>query len=197
MDLGGLLVTTAERTAFDLMRRNALVEAVVIADAFHASGALDLAGLAAYCEQRRRWPDVRRARTAVTLASPWSRSPGETRLRMVLVLAGYDEPLVNVPVRDADGRHLGTPDLTLTDGRLTHLEYDGADHDEAAQHGRDLRRQNALHGYGGVPLLRFDGRHVLHQRHVVLRDVTRASGRAPGRPLDDRDFRRRRPEERW
>ena len=194
---GGLLVTSKTRTCFDLMRRHGLVEAVVVADAFAASGAISLPVLAGYCEDRRRWPEVRHARLALTLAHAGARSPGETRLRMVVVLAGYEEPLVNVPVHDRDGAHLGTPDLTVPGRSWVHLEYDGAYHDEAAQHGRDLRRQNALIGYGGAPLLRFDWRHVLRQRECVLRDLALASGERPRRALDDRDFVRGPRGSRW
>lgn len=194
---GGLLVTSAERTCFDLMRRHRLVEAVVVADAFASAGAVSLPLLAGYCADRRRWPEVRLARRAVELADHGARSPGESRLRMIVVLAGYDEPLVNVPVHGRDGEHLGTPDLIVRARRWVHLEYDGAHHDEEAQHGRDLRRQNALHGHGGVPLLRFDWRHILRQRWAVLEDLTRASGQAPRRPLDDRDFERGPRGARW
>jgi hypothetical protein len=109
---------------------------------------------------------------------------------MIIVLAGYEEPLVNVPVHDRDGTHLGTPDLTVPGTPWVHLEYDGAYHDEAAQHGRDLRRQNALLGRTGVPLLRYDWRHVLRQREAVLHDLARASGRRPRQQIDDRDFAR-------
>ena len=116
---------------------------------------------------------------------------------MVVVLSGYDEPLVNVPVHGARGEHLGTPDLTMTGRRWVHLEYDGAYHDEEGQHGRDLRRQNALHGYGGAPLLRFDWRHVLRQRQAVLHDLARASGQLPRQDLDDRDFERGARNVRW
>ena len=193
----GLLVTSAERTCFDLMRRHRLVEAVVVADAFAAADALALPSLAQFCAERRRWPEVRLARLATSLANAGARSPGETRLRMIVVLAGYDEPLVNVPVHGERGEHLGTPDLIMTGPRWVHLEYDGAYHDEEGQHGRDLRRQNALHGYGGVPLLRFDWRHVLRQRLDVLRDLTRVSGRSPRQQLDDRDFERGARVGRW
>lgn len=192
-----LLVTSPERTCFDLMRAHQLVEAVVVADAFAAEGVVNLPAMAAFCADRRRWPDVRLARQAVNLADAGTRSPGESRLRMVVVLAGYDEPLVNVPVHDGDGVHLGTPDLILTGARWVHLEYDGVYHDEQAQHGLDLRRQNALNGFGGVPLLRFDWRHVLRQRSAVLRDVARASGESPRRELDDRNFERGGRNGRW
>jgi hypothetical protein len=140
---------------------------------------------------------VRLARLAVSLANAGARSPGETGLRMIVVLAGYDEPLVNVPVHGPDGDHLGTPDLTMAGRRSVHLEYDGAYHDEAAQHGRDLRRQNSLLRLGGIPLLRFDRRHVSNQRYAVLRDVAAACGEQPRQELDARDFARGSSDARW
>jgi hypothetical protein len=194
---GDLQVTSALRTCFDLMRERGLVEGVVVADSFAHSGAVDLTKLGEYCADRQRWPNVRRARCAVRLAHEGSRSPGETRLRMVVVLAGYEEPLVNVPVVSPDGQHVATPDLMLRGRRWVHLEYDGAYHDELAQHGRDLRRQNGLLRAGDVPLLRFDWRHVLRQRELVLRDIALASGEAPRQPLDDVDFVRPRTALRW
>jgi hypothetical protein len=193
----GLLVTSPLRTCFDLMRERSLVEAVVVADAFANAGLIRLVSLREYCGERRRWPNIRRARAAADLAHDGARSPGETRLRMVVVLAGYDEPLVNVPVHTPRGDHLGTPDLTLTGRRWVHLEYDGAYHDEAAQHGRDLRRQNGLQREGGIPLLRYDWRHVLRERHVVLRDIEAVRHEEARFALDERDFLRSRGSRRW
>jgi hypothetical protein len=194
---GDLQVTSALRTCFDLMRERGLVEGVVVADSFARAGAVDLRKLGEYCADRQRWPHVRRARCAAQLAHEGSRSPGETRLRMVVVLAGYEEPLVNVPVYSPFGEHVATPDLMLRGRRWVHLEYDGAYHDEASQHGRDLRRQNGLLRAGDVPLLRFDWRHVLRQRELVLRDVAVACGEDPHQALDDIDFARPRPALRW
>ena len=154
------------------MRRSGLVEAVVVADAFAASGAVSLPLLAGYCEDRRRWPEVRLARRAVTLAHPGASSPGETRLRMVVVLAGFEEPLVNVPVHGLKGN---TSEHPTSQCRPTwvHLEYDGAHHDEAAQHGRDLRRQNALMATGGsLAAFRLAAR--LRQREACCGPGTRA-----------------------
>ncbi len=190
VDMDGVHVTSGLRTCVDVMRERSLVEAVVVADAFAHRGLVRLPSLRAYCAERRRWPNIRRARAAADLANAGARSPGESRLRMVIVLAGYDEPLVNVPVYTRQGVHLGTPDLTLPAPRWVHLEYDGAYHDEQAQHGRDLRRQNGLQREGRVPLLRYDWRHVLRERHVVLRDLVAASGEEPRFELDERDFKR-------
>jgi hypothetical protein len=174
-----LALTSPLRTCFDLMRERRLVEAVVVADAFLAAGIVDRVELAAYCAGRPRWPGVRGTRLAVSLARPGTRSPGESRLRMLLVLAGFEEPLVNVPVLDAHGRTVAVPDLQVRGCRWAWLEYDGAYHGDADQHAADLRRENQLAvESGGVPILRYD-RHSLMATHreAVVAEVARAVGR--------------------
>jgi hypothetical protein len=190
VDLRGIPVTSPLRTCFDLMRERALVEAVVVADAFAATGDVNLAILDCYARDRRRWPGIRRTRTAVSLATAGALSPGETRLRMTVVLAGFPEPLVNVPVVGGDGRHLGTPDLQVPGSRPVRLEYDGAYHEEHDQRARDRRRENRLLAAAAVPVLRYDRRHVTQLRHVVVREVAALTGHRPTSELDPRDFRR-------
>ncbi len=56
-------------------------------------------------------------------------SPMETRLRMLIVLAGLPEPVVNHKIRDVDGRVLRRLDLSYPDLRLI-VEYDGRHHIE-------------------------------------------------------------------
>jgi len=182
------------------MRDRQLVEAVVVADAVLHAGVVDPVALAIYCQERYRWPRVQQARLAVALANPFARSPGESRLRIVLVLAGFETPLVNVPVIDAEGRHVATPDLQVRGRRWVWLEYDGSYHEAAEQHEADLRRENRLAVVsGGVPLLRYDRRHVgtAAGRRGVVDDVARAVGTAPGSDLRVRDFLRPAPGHAW
>jgi hypothetical protein len=144
VEVRGIPVLSARRTCFDLMRERRLVEAVVVADAFAAKGLLDVPWFYAYVDYHRRWPGVDRVRKALTFASADALSPGETRLRMVVVLAGFPEPWVNPPVWGGDPSELlGYPDLLLMDvPQPTALEYDGADHALPAQYRHDLRREN-------------------------------------------------------
>ncbi len=188
--VGDLLVTSPLRTCFDLMRERRLVEAVVVADAFLHSAAVHLEHLAAYCADRRRWPHVRDTRVAVGLADAASRSPGESRLRMVPVLGGLEAPFVNVPVVDAYGQHLATPDLQVRGRRWAWLEYDGAYHEDAAQHAADVRRENRLSVHSaGVPVLRYDRQHLVREGpEQVLTQVARATRAREVRQLDLRDF---------
>ncbi len=113
----------------------------------------------------------------------------ESRLRMVVVLGGFPEPLVNVPVLARDGGHLGTPDLQIPGRRPARLEYDGRYHEDPGQQAADLRRENRLVVAAGVPLLRYDRRHVTAWREVVLREVGAVTGYRPVTELDRRDFR--------
>ncbi|HVN12895.1 MAG TPA: hypothetical protein VMT69_12435 [Kineosporiaceae bacterium] len=186
----GITVTTPARTCLDLMRERRLVEAVVVADAFLYAGLIDRTELAIFCENRYRWPGIRQARLAVSLSSAFARSPGETRLRMVLVLAGFEQPLVNVPVVDASGAHVATPDLQVRGRRWAWLEYDGAYHDTADQHAADVRRENRLAvASGGVPVLRYDKGHLTSARRgAVVAEVARATGWSRLSDLQPVDF---------
>ncbi len=195
----GIRVTSPTRTCFDLMRERALVEAVVVADAFAAADPpLPLPFLDAYCADRRRWPNVRLARQAVDLARSGVRSPGESRLRMVLVLSGLPDPLVNVPVmRAGTDEVLGVPDLIMLGRRrMVGVEYDGAYHDEADQPALDRRRANRL-SVGSLPILRYDKVSVTRERNLVAEEVAQACGDRLTLPLSERDFRQPPPRLAW
>lgn len=192
----GVLLTSPLRTCFDLMRERRLVEAVVVADAFLWELGLPRVLLAVYAADRRRWPGVRLVRVAVDLCRENVRSPGETRLRMIYVLAGLPEPWVNVPVLDADGAVIGVPDLRVP-GHPVGSEYDGGYHDEADQPSLDRRRQNRLTTMGSIQLLRYDRTSVRDERHAVLDDLWRLTGLRAPVPLDDADFWRPRAARAW
>ncbi len=91
----------------------------------------------------------------------------ETRLRLVLVLAGLPRPEAQVPIYDSQGRFVGRPDLYYSDCRLG-LEYDGAIHRESLA--EDNRRQNRLLE-AGVTLLRFTAGDVLSRPAMVIAQV--------------------------
>lgn len=197
VECGGVPVLSPLRTCFDLMRERGLVESVVVADAFMWGDVVDPTALAIYVTDRRRWPNIRQARVALALSHPAARSPGESRLRMVVVLAGLPEPLVNVPVIDQRDLVLGIPDLTVLGRRRVGLEYDGAYHDDEEQQGKDRRRENSLTALSGLPLLRYDRVAVRSDRRVILAEVSGMSGLTPTTDLDDADFRRPPPARSW
>jgi very-short-patch-repair endonuclease len=87
---------------------------------------------------------------------PATESPMETRLRMLLVLAGLPRPKVQVSLGNANS-FLGRVDLYYPEQRLA-IEYDGATHRDSLA--ADNRRQNRLLE-AGYRLLRFTGPDLL------------------------------------
>jgi hypothetical protein len=147
----GLATTTALRAVVDLGSRNPLTEAVVHADLFLHAGLVSIAELRAHVAEHTRVKGVARLRRAVDLTEPKSESPMETRLRMLLVLAGLPRPQVQVSLHDDQGHFLGRPDLLYAKQRLV-IEYDGGNHRDRMVD--DNRRQNRVIG-AGYRLLRF------------------------------------------
>jgi very-short-patch-repair endonuclease len=147
----GLPVTSGLRTLLDVSCRLYLTEAVVIADmALHARLVRLDALVAALDMYDGAW-GIKALRRVARHAEPATESPMETRLRMLLVLAGLPRPLAQVPIHDSAGRFLGRPDLYYPEVRLG-LEYDGGVHRSSLV--EDNRRQNRLVD-SGVRLLRF------------------------------------------
>lgn len=90
----------------------------------------------------------RLARRAAGLVRSGVDSPCETRLRLLVVLAGLPEPEVNVILRDQDGEWVIRLDMAYRLAKLI-LEYDGRQHaDDPRQWSRDLLRREALEGDG-------------------------------------------------
>jgi very-short-patch-repair endonuclease len=128
-----------------------------------------LAQLRAYAEAHPRTWGVAHLRRVLDLAEPASESAMETRLRLVLVLAGLPRPQVQVPLYDERGRFLGRPDLHYPEQRLG-LEYDGATHRSSLA--EDNRRQNRLQD-AGYRLLRFTSVDVNRTPEEVVALVAR------------------------
>jgi len=170
--LDGVAVTSPARTCLDLSRRRATVQAVVAVDAFLSAGLVHKDQLWRFCAERVRWPGIDRLREAVILGSDRVRSPAESKLRMLLVLDGLPEPLVNAPVHDEQGRLLGIPDLLYL-RPLFGIEYDGAYHGDSEVHRADLVRENGF-VTKGLPLLRYCAYDLAHRPASVLREVRAA-----------------------
>ncbi|WP_416954644.1 hypothetical protein ACNKF0_20545 [Nocardioides sp. T5] len=77
-------------------------------------------------------PHARLARRAARYVRPRVDSPMETRLRMLIVLAGMPEPEVNVSVRTVDGQEVRRFDLCWPEVRVI-VEYDGRHHVERVE----------------------------------------------------------------
>jgi very-short-patch-repair endonuclease len=167
VQIRGAPVTSVVRTLADLCARLSLVEAVVLADAALHQRRVKPAELSSWAALNPRRHGIRRLRRVLDLAEPASESQMESRLRMVLVLAGLPRPTAQVAVHDHSGRFAGRLDLYYERSRLG-IEYDGANHrDRLAE---DNRRQNKLLA-AGVQLLRFTAGDVLGHPDDVVNQV--------------------------
>lgn len=87
---------------------------------------------------------AQRARKAARYVREGVDSPMESRLRMLLVLAGLPEPRVNLIVRAADGSWVRRFDLWY-EGQKLLVEYDGRQHaEDADQWQHDIERREDL-----------------------------------------------------
>ncbi|WP_422773171.1 DUF559 domain-containing protein [Plantactinospora sp. WMMC1484] len=155
----GLPVTTPLRTAFDLGRKAPRTEAVVAVDALLNRRLVKPAALSDYLAEHPGWPGVALLRKVLGLAEPLSESPMETRLRLLLVDAGFPAPTVQHDVCDTRGRFIGRVDLAYPKLRIA-LEYEGDHHRERAHFRQDVARLNALRAAGWL-VLRFTADDVL------------------------------------
>ncbi|MEZ5094013.1 hypothetical protein [Nocardioides sp.] len=145
----GIVCATVQRSLFDEMRFAPTVRGAVVAvDMAAAAGLISPELMAEYVAHRHAWEGVPQVRRALALADARSRSPQESRLRLVWTLdAGLGPPLCNVPVFDARGELLGVPDL-LDVGLGLVGEYDGAHHKGRDRHRRDVAREQRFRDQG-------------------------------------------------
>lgn len=92
-------------------------------------------------------PGIVRARHAKKYARVGSDSIPETRGRLAFIAGGLPEPALNVTIRDASGRKLGTPDYFWEDAGVA-AEYDGAHHRELEQFTADRDKSTRLRTVG-------------------------------------------------
>jgi hypothetical protein len=166
----GLPATSALRTAVDLGGRDPLTEGVVAVDLALHAGLVTIADLHMHVAEHPGAKGVARLRRVMELAEPKSESAMETRLRLLLVLAGLPSPEAQVSIHDDQGRFLGRPDLLYRIQGLA-IEYDGGNHRERLVD--DNRRQNSLIG-AGLRLLRFTAADVYGNPDLVAMQVRHA-----------------------
>jgi len=141
----GRPVLSVERTVLDLAATRPalnLVDLVILGDAAARHGWAKPECIVERV-QSSQGRGVRLARRAAALMRGQVDSPMETRLRLLLVLAGLPEPTVNRPINDMGG-WLATPDLSYPEWRIA-LEYDGDHHrTDRRQWSADKRRRRML-----------------------------------------------------
>jgi very-short-patch-repair endonuclease len=140
-------ISTPEQTFLDLATSLDLVALVVLGDSLIKAGRTSAAALrdAALAWRGR---GAKLARRAARYGRDGVDSAMETRLRMLLVLAGLPMPEVNFILRHPDGTWWMRFDLCYPALKLI-IEYDGRQHaEDSEQWLHDLKRREALDRLG-------------------------------------------------
>jgi hypothetical protein len=144
---GGLRVSRPEQAFIDLAPEISLVDLVVLGDSLVKKRQTTTRRLV---EAALAWKGKggRPARRAAQLVRAGVDAPMETRLRMLIVLAGLPEPVVNHIEYDEMGAWAKRFDLSYPDLLLI-IEYDGRQHaEDDRQWGRDIDRREELDSDG-------------------------------------------------
>lgn len=178
----GARVSDYPQLFVELASQLTLVDLVIVGDFLVRQRKIAVAALRAFCE-RQSGAGVRLARRAADFVRAGVDSPMETRLRMLIVLAGLPEPVVNLEVRSADGWLLRKYDLSWPAQRIA-IEYDGRLHVEReTQWQKDLERREASDDDGWRTLV-MTSRDVFRTPEDALERIWRLARlrKVPGTP---------------
>lgn len=139
--IGGLRVSGPQQMFVELAGLVNLVDLVVAGDDLVRLKKVTPDSLVAFCAASGQ-ADAGAAQRAARLVRAGVDSAMETRLRMLLVLAGLPEPKVNHKISYADGRLRYRFDLSYPEWKVL-VEYDGRQHrDDLDQWDRDTERND-------------------------------------------------------
>lgn len=142
------VVTTPERTAFDIGRRGAIRSAVARLDALARATGFKADDVRRVAKSHPRSPGLRTLETALGLVDPGAQSPRESYLRLFLIDAGFPRPQTQIPVSGVDGSPVAYLDLGWEDW-MVGVEYDGDQHrTDRRQYVKDIRRLETLERMG-------------------------------------------------
>jgi len=147
--IDGVACATVTRALFDeMVRRGRIRPAVIAVDMAVAAGLVTIDEITTYVHTRPAWTGAPLCRKAVVLAIDHSRSPQESRMRLIWVIdLELPAPLCNRAVFDLSGRLLGYPDLFDPIAGLVG-EYAGADHRDPERHQADVVREELFRDHG-------------------------------------------------
>lgn len=146
-EVGGLLLTSPERTFVDLAAELGLVDLVVLGDSL-VRRRLTTPALLVKAAGAVVGRNGRSARAGADLVRQGAESPMETRLRLLLVMAGFPEPRLQLTVQGDGGHPRYRFDLCYPELRVA-IEYDGRQHaEDPRQWSHDIVRREWLDGQG-------------------------------------------------
>lgn len=166
-----LRLTSGAQTFLDLAAELPPWELVAVGDALLRAGHLTRSGLTSRLIRADRVRGVVRARACAPLLSPLAMSRPESLMRYWLMTSRLPHPQPQVPVYDRHGRIVAHGDLGYPEWRVL-LEYEGKQHADVEQFGRDVDRYSLMAADGWL-VLRFAAGH-LHGRALVVDRTRRA-----------------------
>jgi hypothetical protein len=179
----GLRISAPEQVFCELAAAGiGLVDLVVAGDTMLKKGLATLESLTRSVDSMSG-AGVRVARRAVAYVRVGVDSAMESRLRMLLVLAGFPEPEVNVILRNLSGDWSRRFDMCYLALKLI-IEYDGEQHGDLDQRDSDIHRREELERLG-YTLVQVTSLGIYRDPARTLRRVAdalrEAGGHAPGR----------------
>ena len=157
-EIAGLRVTTGAQTYLDMAASLAPAELVALGDALMRRGHLGQVELGARLVRADRVRGVVRARRWAPHLSAAAASHPESTLRYWLLASDLPVPEVQVPILDRSCREVAHADLGYSRWKVA-LEYEGRQHAERDQFGRDIDRYSLMAADGWLTL-RFAARHL-------------------------------------
>jgi hypothetical protein len=171
----GLRVTSPAQLFLDLAAGLPAAELVAVGDHLRRTGALTEADLQRRLARGDRVRGVVRARACAAILSPLAMSRPESLMRYWLVRSDLPDPQPQVPILDRWGQQVAHADLGYPEWKVA-LEYEGRQHADPGQFGRDVDRYPLMAADGWL-VLRFAGRHVTGPAVVVERTRRALVGR--------------------
>lgn len=158
VESAGLRISSPAQLFLDLAARLPAEELVAVGDFLMRRKWLSSAALASRLARANRVRGVAQARRCAALLSPKAMSRPESLLRYWLVTSDLPDPEPQVPVLDRWGREVTHADLGYGEWKVA-LEYEGRQHADREQFGRDVDRYSLMAADGWL-VLRFAARHL-------------------------------------
>ena len=124
IEVDGLLVAIAERSALDACRSEGFEVGVVLMDGARRLSQFDDDHARQILEEQRDWHGSVRASRVLAFSDPKAQTVGESRTRVLMARIGLPKPTLQHRVHDSTGRLIGITDLYV-DEIVTAVEFDG------------------------------------------------------------------------
>lgn len=177
--LGGVRVTTPERTALDIACLYPQLQAVTAIDALVRATRLDLADVQLLAQRHKGRRRIRRARESLELVDGGAESPQETRIRLMVIEKGFPRPRTQIPVYDDYGKLVAVLDMGWEDLKIA-LDYEGEHHRSTREEfNKGIRRHDAVTelGWDDIRITTLDTEGVIMARlHASWRRRTCGEG---------------------